>query len=140
MIEVVNRQRKKKIEPEAWTTIASEMLKAIGKSQSSATVAFVSDTKIRELNRKFRGIDSATDVLSFPDAATTRQRQGQNLGDIAVSVEQAERQAKENGLRFQEEISQLILHGLLHLCGYDHETDNGEMNRLELRLRKKLGI
>lgn len=116
------------------------MLKAIGKSQSSATVAFVSDTKIRELNRKFRGIDSATDVLSFPDAATTRQRQGQNLGDIAVSVEQAERQAKENGLRFQEEISQLILHGLLHLCGYDHETDNGEMNRLELRLRKKLGI
>ncbi len=140
MIEVVNRQRKKKIEPEAWTTIASEMLKAIGKSQSSATVAFVSDTKIRELNRRFRGIDSATDVLSFPDAATTRQRQGQNLGDIAVSVEQAERQAKENGLRFQEEISQLILHGLLHLCGYDHETDNGEMNRLELRLRKKLGI
>ena len=140
MIEVVNRQRKKKIEPEAWTTIALEMLKAIGKPQSSATVAFVSDTKIRELNRRFRGIDSATDVLSFPDAVAERQRQGQNLGDIAVSVERAELQAKENGLRFDEEISQLILHGLLHLCGYDHETDNGEMNRLELRLRKKLGI
>ena len=140
MIEVVNRQRKKKIEPEAWTTVASEMLKAIGKPQSSATVAFVSDTKIRELNRRFRGIDSATDVLSFPDAVTERQRQGQNLGDIAVSVERAELQAKENGLPFDEEISQLILHGLLHLCGYDHETDNGEMNRLELRLRKKLGI
>jgi probable rRNA maturation factor len=140
MIEVVNRQRKKKIEPEAWTTIASEMLKAIGKPQSSATVAFVSDTKIRELNRRFRGIDSATDVLSFPDAVAERQRQGQNLGDIAVSVERAELQARENGLRFDEEISQLILHGLLHLCGYDHETDNGEMNRLELRLRKKLGI
>jgi len=140
MIEVVNRQRKKRIDSETWTTIASEMLKAIGKPNSSATVAFVSDSKIRELNRKFRGIDSATDVLSFPDTATTRQRQGQNLGDIAVSVEQAERQAKENGLRFDEEISQLILHGLLHLCGYDHETDNGEMNRLELRLRRKLGI
>ncbi len=140
MIEVVNRQRKKKIEPEAWTTIALEMLKAIGKPQSSATVAFVSDTKIRELNRRFRGIDSATDVLSFPDAVAERQRQGQNLGDIAVSVERADLQAKENGLRFDEEISQLILHGLLHLCGYDHETDNGEMNRLELRLRKKLGI
>ena len=140
MIEVVNRQRKKKIEPEAWTTVASEMLKAIGKPQSSATVAFVSDTKIRELNRRFRGIDSATDVLSFPDAVAERQRQGQNLGDIAVSVERAELQAKENGLPFDEEISQLILHGLLHLCGYDHETDNGEMNRLELRLRKKLGI
>jgi probable rRNA maturation factor len=140
MIEVVNRQRKKKIEPEAWTSIASEMLKVIGKPHSSATVAFVSDTKIRELNRRFRGIDSATDVLSFPDTVPGRKKEGYNLGDIAVSVEQAEIQAKENGLRFDEEISQLILHGLLHLCGYDHETDNGEMNRLELRLRRKLGI
>jgi len=49
-------------------------------------------------------------------------------------------QAKENGLTFDGEIAQLILHGLLHLCGYDHETDNGEMNRLELKLRRRLGI
>ena len=63
-----------------------------------------------------------------------------NLGDIAVSVDTAAVQAKENGLTFEEEIAQLILHGLLHLSGYDHETDNGEMNRLELRLRRKLKI
>jgi len=55
-------------------------------------------------------------------------------------VEQAMRQAKENGLTLDQEIAQLILHGLLHLCGYDHTTDSGEMNRLELRLRRKLGI
>ena len=63
-----------------------------------------------------------------------------NLGDIAVSVETAAAQAKENGLSFDNEIAQLILHGLLHLSGYDHETDNGEMNRFELRLRRKLRI
>jgi probable rRNA maturation factor len=116
------------------------MLTAIGRENGSATIAFVSDARIRELNRSFRGIDKATDVLSFPDSADGTQAGSQNLGDIAVSVETAEVQAAENGLTFDEEISQLILHGLLHLCGYDHETDNGEMNRLEVRLRRKLGI
>jgi len=133
MIEVVNRQRRLQIDTRAWSDLATKALAAIGKSESSATIAFVSDKKIRELNRQFRGIDRATDVLSFPS-------DGSDLGDIAVSVETAAAQAKENGLKFDEEIAQLILHGLLHLSGYDHETDNGEMNRLELRLRKKLGI
>ena len=134
MIEVVNRQRRLKVDTEAWATFALKALKAIGKSES-ATIAFVSDNKIRQLNRQFRGIDRPTDVLSFPSEDTE-----QGLGDIAVSVETAASQAKENGLSFDGEIAQLILHGLLHLSGYDHETDNGEMNRLELRLRRKLGI
>ena len=134
MIEVVNRQRRLQIDTEGWTAFAAKALAEIGKSESSATVAFVSDNRIRELNRQFRGIDKATDVLSFP------AEEPKNLGDIAVSVETAAIQAKENGLSFDEEIAQLILHGLLHLSGYDHESDNGEMNRLELRLRKKLGI
>ena len=133
MIEVVNRQRRLQIDTRAWSTFATKALAVIGKSDSSATIAFVSDKKIRELNRQFRGIDKATDVLSFPS-------DGPDLGDIAVSVDTAAAQAKENGLEFDEEIAQLILHGLLHLSGYDHETDNGEMNRLELRLRKKLAI
>jgi probable rRNA maturation factor len=133
MIEVVNRQRRLQIDTQVWSTFATRALAAIGKSESSATIAFVSDKKIRELNRQFRGIDKATDVLSFPS-------DGPDLGDIAVSVDTAAAQAKENGLKLDEEIAQLILHGLLHLSGYDHETDNGEMNRLELRLRKKLAI
>jgi probable rRNA maturation factor len=134
MIEVVNRQRHFKVDTEAWTTFATKSLAAIGNGESSATIAFVSDKRIRELNRQFRGIDKATDVLSFradgPDES--------NLGDIAISTETAAAQAKENGLSFDDEIAQLILHGLLHLSGYDHETDNGEMNRLELQLRRKL--
>ena len=133
MVEVVNRQRHFKVDTEAWTTFATKALAAIGKSES-ATIAFVSDKRIRELNRQFRGIDKPTDVLSFPADETS------NLGDVAVSVETAAVQAKDNGLSFDHEIAQLILHGLLHLSGYDHETDNGEMNRLELRLRRKLDI
>ena len=133
MIEVVNRQRRLQIDTRAWSNFATKALAAIDKSESSATIAFVSDKKIRELNRQFRGLDKATDVLSFPSDES-------DLGDIAVSVDTAAAQAKENGLKLDEEISQLILHGLLHLSGYDHETDYGEMNRLELRLRKKLAI
>lgn len=140
MIEVVNRQRKRKIESKQWVSIGEEMLEAIGKQGSSATIAFVSDAGIRKLNRQFRGIDRATDVLSFPAASDDMQLSEVNLGDIAISAERAAAQAKENGLTLDGEIAQLILHGLLHLSGYDHETDNGEMNRLELRLRRKLGI
>jgi probable rRNA maturation factor len=133
MIEVVNRQRHFKLDTDVWTTFTTKALAAIGKTDS-ATIAFVSDKKIRELNRQFRGVDKATDVLSFPAEETN------NLGDVAISVETAATQAKENRLSFENEIAQLILHGLLHLSGYDHETDNGEMNRLELRLRRKLDI
>jgi probable rRNA maturation factor len=134
MVEVVNRQRRVKVDPNAWTTFAEKALDAIGNTGSSATIAFVSDSSIRKLNQQFRGVDKATDVLSFP------ADEPDNLGDVAISVDTAAKQAKENSLQFDNEIAQLILHGLLHLSGYDHETDNGEMNRLELRLRKKLGI
>ena len=134
MVEVVNRQRRVRVDPDAWTKFAEKALNAIGNSGEAATIAFVSDRNIRKLNQQFRGIDKATDVLSFP------ADEPDNLGDVAISVETAAKQAKENGLAFDDEIAQLILHGLLHLSGYDHETDNGEMNRLELRLRRKLGI
>jgi len=135
MIEVVNRQRIRKLHVVPWIKRVEKMLDVIGKADSSVTVAFVSDKKIRELNRQFRRIDKATDVLSFPGDSSDG-----DMGDIAISIETAARQAKQNGLTLDGEIAQLLLHGLLHLSGYDHETDNGEMNRLELRLRKKLGI
>jgi probable rRNA maturation factor len=138
MIEVVNRQRSKRITTRKWTTLTAKMLDAIGKPEATVTIAFVSDARIRELNRRFRGIDRATDVLSFPNSEVSAA--DDNLGDIAISLARAEVQALENDLEFDQEIAQLILHGLLHLCGYDHETDNGQMNRLELRLRGKLKI
>ena len=135
MIEVVNRQRKAKIPNRNWTELANRILERVGRKDSSATIAFVSDSSIRELNRQFRGVDKATDVLSFPAGEDDFE-----LGDIAVSVERAKAQARQNGLSYEGEIAQLILHGLLHLCGYDHEKDNGEMNRLELKLRRELEL
>lgn len=141
MIEVVSRQRRKKMDCERWQVFSEEALKAIGKSGHEVSIAFVSDNQIRVLNKRFRGLSKSTDVLSFPAGEDPFTNATQpRLGDIAISVERAESQALENGLAFEDEVAQLILHGLLHLCGYDHETDEGQMNRLELRLRKQLGI
>jgi probable rRNA maturation factor len=135
MVEVVNRQRKAKIPKRDWSGLANRILERVGRKESTATIAFVSDDRIRQLNRRYRGFDRATDVLSFPTGDEDLA-----LGDIAISVETARAQARQNGLTLEQEIAQLILHGLLHLCGYDHETDNGEMNSIELKLRRELGI
>ena len=141
MIEVVNRQRKLRLDCVRWQTFARKALGIMPVDAGGVTIAFVSDRAMRELNRRWRRMDQTTDVLSFPAAQDQFEKaEGLSLGDVVISVEQAARQAAEQGLQFDEEISQLILHGLLHLCGYDHETDKGEMNRMELRLRRRLGI
>ena len=141
MIEVINRQRYRKIDAPAWREFAEQASQAIDSTQQSATIVFVSDTVIKKLNQQFRGQNYATDVLSFPTKAEDFESDNQShLGEVVISVERAAAQAKENGLTFSNEVRQLILHGLLHLSGHDHETDKGEMNRLELKLRKKLGI
>jgi rRNA maturation RNase YbeY len=141
MIEVVNRQRRVSVDCERWRAFVAEALRVAPAKEAGVTVAFVSDRLMRELNGRWRGKRGTTDVLSFPAVQDEFEKaQGATLGDVVVSVEQAERQAEEHGLGFDGEVSQLILHGILHLCGYDHERDTGEMNRLELRLRRRLGI
>jgi probable rRNA maturation factor len=141
MIEIVNRQRKLPVDCEHWEGFALKALRVLPTKASEATIVFVSDRRMRELNRVWRGKPGTTDVLSFsPGPDEFENPGGTNLGDVVISVEQASRQAKENELSLDQEIAQLILHGLIHLCGYDHSTDEGEMDRLELRLRKKLGI
>ena len=141
MIEVVNRQRKLLLDCERWRRFIEKALKVVPAADAGVTVAFVSDRAMRRLNNQWRGKVGTTDVLSFPAAlAEFEKALGLTLGDLVISVEQAARQASEHGLGFEDEVKQLILHGLLHLCGYDHEADNGEMNRLELRLRRRLGI
>lgn len=145
MIEIVNNQRKVKLDWQIFRTFAEAAINKIPETlDKSLTIAFVSDGKMRELNKKFRGKNSTTDVLSFPflsePGAVATGDALDFLGDIVISVEQAERQSKENDLSLELEIKQLILHGILHLCGYDHETDAGEMNGLELELRDKLSI
>jgi probable rRNA maturation factor len=141
MSEVINSQRKIKIETEDFQMFAERAIEIVPEARGkSATIAFVSDKKMRGLNKTFRGKNATTDVLSFPFKAQEFEAGENNLGDIVISLEQAERQAIENNLDFETEIKQLILHGVLHLCGYDHDADAGEMNALELRLREKLRI
>jgi probable rRNA maturation factor len=141
MIEVVNRQRKTSVNVKFWQQFAAFAANKIIETDGKfLTLAFVSDRKMRELNHQFRGKNSTTDVLSFPFEADEFETDENTLGDIVISVEQAARQAAENNLNFETEIKQLILHGILHLCGYDHENDDGEMNARELRLRDELGI
>lgn len=141
MIEVINRQRTRNIDAKQWREFGERALRAIDSRKQTATFVFVSDGVIRKLNRQFRGKDQATDVLSFPNEAEPFEQENRpQLGEVVISVPRAASQAKQNGLTFSNEVEQLILHGLLHLCGYDHETDDGKMNRLELKLRRKLGI
>lgn len=141
MIEIINRQRRHKAQAKRWREFAGQALQAIGAEDRDATVVFVSDAAIRKLNRQFRGKDYPTDVLSFPPQPESFETDARaNLGEVVISLDRAQAQAKENGLTVTNEVQQLILHGLLHLYGYDHATDDGEMNRLELKLRRKLGI
>jgi len=144
-IEVVNRQRLARIDSRRVASLADATLGAVGRAKANLTVAFVRDRAIRDLNRQFRGTDRATDVLSFP-AEDERTGAGgafsgvhpEFLGDIVVSTDAAVRQAKAAICSLAREVDELVIHGVLHLCGYDHETDRGEMNRLELKLRRKL--
>jgi probable rRNA maturation factor len=102
------------------------------------TIAVVPDTRSRTLNHTYRGKDSATDVLSFPVARSPRL--AAILGDIVIARGVARRQAREAGHSESTEWRVLALHGLLHLAGYDHETDNGRMARVEARLRRRGGL
>lgn len=100
------------------------------------------DAELRRLNREFRGKDTATDVLSFPAAPLPggRGRARSRLGDLAVSTGRARAQARQFGHSIEQEIQILMLHGVLHLLGMDHETDSGRMARAERRWRASLGL
>ncbi len=106
------------------------------------SIAFVDDSQMTELNKKFRRKGKTTDVLTFPadDSYGDPQEEGRPLGDIVISVDQARRQAIDEKHSLATEIRYLILHGVLHALGYDHETDNGEMNALEVNVREAVGL
>ena len=103
------------------------------RATGTVAIALVSDATMRRLNRKYRGVDDATDVLSFA-------WEGQPLGDVAIALGVARRQARAHGHSLGTELRVLGLHGILHLLGYDHETDRGQMRTLEERLRRRAGL
>lgn len=142
LIEVVNRQRAKTVDVKQAAQLARAVLNKIGEAEATLTISFIRDRQMRQLNREYRGLDEPTDVLSFAyheaDDELETAEIARHLGDLVISVETAERYAGELTLSFAREIEHLVIHGTLHLAGYDHETDHGEMSRLERRLRKQL--
>ena len=112
----------------------SRLVAALAPQAESLGVRFASDRELRRVNRQFRGKDSATDVLSFPGEGAVVPA-AVHLGDILISVPTARRQAAAAGHGVERELRILLLHGILHCLGHDHETDHGEMERLERRLR-----
>jgi probable rRNA maturation factor len=104
--------------------------------EGEVEVLLSSDAELKRLNKAFRGKNKATDVLSFP----APEEAGDVAGDLAISLETAQRQADEHGHSLRDEVRVLMLHGLLHLDGEDHETDKGEMAGREARLRGELRL
>ena len=141
MLDVVNLQRRVPLNSAGLREFVQSLVPAVDEAGGKTfTVAFVSDDRMKQLNSLFRGKDSTTDVLSFPRQPDEFDPDQNDLGDIVISAEQAQKQSIENDLSLDDELRQLILHGLLHLCGYDHETDDGEMNARELELRTILSV
>jgi probable rRNA maturation factor len=115
---------------------------APARARGVVSIALVADARVRELNRRYRGKDTATDVLSFPAVPPIQPIPPVQpfLGDIVIARGVAARQARSAGHQFATELRILALHGLLHLLGYDHEDDDGRMRRVEMRLRRRGGL
>lgn len=161
---IVNRQRNVRVSVKDLGEFVSRARRALRLPVESVTVCLVTNSEIARWNRTYRGKRGTTDVLSFSaDAEQERQRTQRKhrrppanrnrfvsstssassapyLGDIAIAPAVARRNARRFGRTFREEMHILILHGMLHLMGYDHETDSGQMDRRERRLRRALGL
>ena len=147
---IENRQRVVRVRVGPLEEFLKNVKGEIGLGPESVAVRLIGDPEMARLNERYRKKKGPTDVLSFPAAqdsakpGTLRQQVRKAgevfLGDIAIAPKVARRNAKLLGRGLGEELKVLILHGVLHLLGYDHETDRGEMERIEMRLRRKLGI
>ena len=122
--------------------LALEHLDRLDEEITEVSIAIVDDAAMTELNRKFRRKSKTTDVLTFPadDSYNEPSATGRPLGDIVISIDQARRQAAIEKHSLATEVRYLVLHGLLHSLGYDHETDEGEMDALEIGVRAAVGL
>ncbi len=149
---VVNRQRRVPVAVPPLEKFLSDVKLSL-RVEQDVSVSLVSDSAMARMNQTYRGKPGATDVLSFPlngnaprkkspllDPFAEENSAASYLGDIAIAPETARRNARRLGRSLPLELRILILHGLLHLLGYDHETDRGEMHRMERRLRRRLGL
>ena len=154
---ILNRQKKVPLTERPLAKFLARILEEVNFADAEVSIAFVSDAEIAKWNQNYRRKKGPTDVLSFPalskrraERHVKRQRAGAAgaggdggfLGDIAIAPETAGRYARKNGRTLDSEIRILMLHGVLHLVGYDHESksDYGKMDRIERKLRRRLGL
>ncbi len=146
---IENHQKRIAVRVRALEEFLKKVRKEIGLGPECVAVRLIGDAEMTRLNETYRKKKGPTDVLSFPAgeegkpgslAQQVRKANGKFLGDIAIAPAVAKRNAKSLGRALPEELQVLILHGVLHLLGYDHESDQGEMERIELRLRRRMGI
>ena len=153
---ILNRQRRVRVPVAELNRFLASVQKRLRIPGGTITVALVTDGEIKRWNRAFRGKNRPTDVLSFPGDDAPQQKQSSRkqiraskapgrsadsyLGDIAIAPAVARHNARRFGRAFAVEMRILILHGILHLMSYDHETDTGQMDRREARLRRELGL
>ena len=151
---ILNRQRRVRIQIKILEKFVERARRAVRLPAESFSVCLVTNAEIARWNRRYRGKKGPTDVLSFPaegsraakrgSASATRRRRaatrGDYLGDIAIAPQVAQSNASNSGRTLDEELRVLALHGILHLMGYDHETDMGQMERRERQLRRALRL
>jgi probable rRNA maturation factor len=162
---ILNRQRAVRVARGPLEDFLGRVERELRLGAADVTICLVSDAEIARMNETFRGKKGPTDVLSFPAVvkrrASLKRRKRFNaeniegtekirrqnvpaenkyLGDVAIAPETARRYAKKNGRSLNNELRVLMLHGVLHLLGYDHETDRGEMNRIENKMRRRFGL
>jgi len=133
-VAIQNSQRFDDLRAKILVSWLQELVAEVAPTADSFGVRFVTDAEMRDFNNHFRGKDGATDVLSFPGGLSAPD---QHLGDVVIAVPCTRRQATSQGISFEQEIKTLLLHGVLHCLGYDHENDDGEMNGIESRMRRK---
>ena len=138
-VTVLNRQRSHPVRRQELTAFLQRLALALpGPGADSLSMCLVSDRKMREYNRDFRGRNASTDVLSFSEDDQADPSGERHLGDIVISVTAAAVQARQARHSLEQELKILALHGYLHLLGYDHQTDDGTMMRMQRRLIRRL--
>jgi probable rRNA maturation factor len=146
---IENQQRAVRVQMRPLELFLQRVKDELGLRGDCVAVRLIADGEMARLNGRYRGKNRSTDVLSFPvehrdkpelRPNPKRKQRSAFLGDIAISPMIARRNARSFGRGLTEELQILILHGVLHLLGYDHEADRGEMERVEMRLRRRLGI
>ncbi len=137
-----SRLRRRRLRLPRLQTLAENILRAAGAARAELSLLLVGDRSMRRMNRVYRGKDRTTDVLAFPAHKTFKRVTGygsritsSTLGDVVISIPQAERQAARAGHALEHELTVLVVHGLLHLLGYDHERSAREARRMSLRER-----